>query len=51
MSSRSLQAANREQKRLYEFSVRVSIKRPQDPNAEGAIPSAKAASAPVAAKL
>lgn len=47
----SLQAANREQKRLYEFSVRVSIKRPQDPNADGAIAPAKAASAPVAAKL
>jgi type IV pilus assembly protein PilN len=54
----SLQAANREQKRLYEFSVRVSIKLPPDPNAENAIPTAKGAlpagkgaSAPAAAKL
>ena len=52
--------ANKEQKRLFDFSVRIAIKRPQDPNAEGAIPavvpagSAKAAavagSAPAAKK-
>jgi type IV pilus assembly protein PilN len=54
----TLQAANREQKRLYEFSVRVSVKLPPDPNAENAIPTAKGAlpagkgaSAPAAAKL
>lgn len=47
----SLQAANREQKRLYDFSVRVAIKLPPDPNADAAIPAAKGASAPAAAKL
>ena len=46
----SLQAANREQKRLYDFSVRVAIKLPPDPNADAAIPAAKGASAAAAAK-
>jgi len=47
----NIQTANREQKRLYDFSVRVSIKRPQDAAADAAIPSvANAASAPSAKK-
>jgi type IV pilus assembly protein PilN len=46
----NVQTANREQKRLFDFSVRVSIQRPVDPNAEGAVPSAKAASAAAAQK-
>jgi type IV pilus assembly protein PilN len=40
----TVQAANREQKRLYDFSMRVSIKRPQDVDAK----AAAAASAPAA---
>lgn len=46
----NVQTANREQKRLFDFSVRVSIQRPVDPNAEGAVPAAKAASAAAAQK-
>ena len=47
----NIQTATREQKRLYDFSVRVSIKRPQDAAADAAIPSvANAASAPSAKK-
>jgi len=46
----NLQTANREQKRLFDFSMRVSIKRPVDPNAEAAIPAARAASAAPAKK-
>lgn len=47
----NVQTANREAKRLFDFSMRVSIKRPADPNAEAAIPPAgKAASAPPAKK-
>jgi len=41
--------ANRERKRLFDFSVRLSVKRPQDVTAEAAGP-AGAASAPAAAK-
>jgi type IV pilus assembly protein PilN len=41
--------ANRERKRLFDFSVRLNVKRPQDVTAEAA-PAAAAASAP-AAKL
>ena len=47
----NIQTATREQKRLYDFSVRVSIKRPQDAAADAAIPSAaNAGSAPSAKK-
>jgi type IV pilus assembly protein PilN len=46
----NLQTATREQKRLFDFSLRVSIKRPQDPNADAAIPVASAGSAPAAPK-
>ena len=45
----NITTANKEQKRLFDFSVRIGIKRPQDPNAEGAIPAAAAGSAPAAA--
>ena len=38
-------AANKDQKRLFDFSIRVTLKRPQDKSAVGA-PAAKAASAP-----
>jgi len=41
--------ANRERKRLFDFSVRLNVKRPQDVTTEAA-PAAAAASAP-AAKL
>ena len=43
----------RVQKRLFDFSVRVTIKRPQDPGADAAIPlapPANAGSAPAATK-
>ena len=46
----NITTANKEQKRLFDFSVRIGIKRPQDPNAEGAIPAAAAGSAPAAKK-
>jgi type IV pilus assembly protein PilN len=46
----NIQTASRGQSRLFEFSMRVSIKRPQDPKAEAAIPAAKPGSAPAAAK-
>lgn len=50
-----LQTASREQKRLFDFSMRVTIKRPQDVDAAAAaasavVPAAAAASATVAAK-
>ncbi len=39
--------ANREQKRLFDFSVRLTVKRPQDKAAvAGAIPASAPASAP-----
>ena len=49
----NVQTATREQKRLFDFSVRVTIKRPQDPGADAAIPfapPANAGSAPAATK-
>ena len=47
----TVQAANREQKRLYDFAMRVSIKRPQDVDAKAAAAASApgAASQPVAA--
>ena len=45
----TLTAANKEQKRLFDFSVKVSLKRPQDkaePGAAGASAPARPASAP-----
>jgi type IV pilus assembly protein PilN len=47
----SVQTANKEQKRLFDFSVRVTVKRPQDKLAPAdSIPaSATPASAPLAA--
>jgi len=49
-------AANKEQKRLFDFSVRVTVKRPQDKSAAAAdaasaVPGVPAASAPVVAKV
>jgi len=47
-----LTAANKEQKRLFDFSVRVTVKRPQDktpPVAEGAAPASAPASGAAAA--
>ena len=46
----TVQTANREQKRLFDFSVRVTVKRPQDkPNASpDAVPAANPASSPLA---
>jgi type IV pilus assembly protein PilN len=49
----TMTAANREQKRLYDFTVRVGIKRPQDtkpPSGAAAAPTPAAASAPSAKK-
>jgi type IV pilus assembly protein PilN len=52
--STSITSANREQKRLYEFSVRLTVKRPQDvkaaADAASAVPASPAASSPMAAK-
>ena len=48
----TITAANREQKRLFDFSVRVTVKRPQDRpagTAEAPLPPGRAASAPVGA--
>ena len=42
--------ANREQKRLFDFSMRLTVKRPQDKAAAAAIPASAPASAAVAAK-
>ena len=47
------QAANKQQKRLFDFSVRVTVKRPQDKPAvaaEAAAPPSKPASAAIAKK-
>ena len=46
----TVQTANREQKRLFDFSVRVTVKRPQDKpiTSTDASPAANPASAPVA---
>ena len=46
----NIQTATRGQSRLFDFSMRVSIKRPPDPKADAAIPVAKAGSAPAGAK-
>ena len=46
--------ANHEQKRLFDFSVRLTVKRPQDNAAsapQGAIPAAAAASSPALATV
>lgn len=45
----NLVTANREQKRLFDFSVKVTLKRPQDKDAaaKGAVPPGSGASAPV----
>ena len=47
----TVQTANREQKRLFDFSVRVTVKRPQDKPAlpTDVVPAGKPASAPPAA--
>ena len=45
------QTANKEQKRLFDFAVRLTVKRPQDKASAEVVPAAKAASAAaVAAK-
>ena len=44
----SVQTANRGQKRLFDFSVRLSVKRPQDIPAAAAVAGATAASSPAA---
>ncbi len=46
----TLTAANREQKRLFDFSVRVAVKRPQDNKPANGAASAPAGSASAAAK-
>ena len=46
----NIQTASRGQKRLFEFSMRVTIKRPQDTSPDAAIPAASAGSAPAAKK-
>ena len=43
----SVQAANREQKRLFDFSVRLHVKRPQDNPVAAATAPARPASGPV----
>ena len=52
----TIQGANKEQKRLFDFAIRLTVKRPQDtPSAASqaasaiAIPAAAAASAPASA--
>lgn len=45
----TVQTANKEQKRLFDFSVRLTVKRPQEKASTELVPmAAKAASAPVA---
>lgn len=48
----NVQTASRESKRLFDFTMRISIKRPPESNPEGAVPAvaAGAASAPAAKK-
>jgi len=45
-----VQAANREQKRLFDFSVRLIVKRPQDTPAAATVPAAAKQPAPALAK-
>ena len=45
----SAQSAGRDQKRLFDFSVRLTVKRPQDKVAADAVTAAKPASAPASA--
>ena len=48
----NVQTANKEQKRLFDFSVRLTVKRPQDNKAATeAVPGAAAASAPASAPV
>lgn len=42
----TVQTANKEQKRLFDFSVRLTVKRPQDKAPGDAVPGAAPASAP-----
>ncbi|WP_280154300.1 PilN domain-containing protein [Piscinibacter sp. XHJ-5] len=44
----TVQTASREQKRLFDFSVRLAVKRPQDKNAAEAAAAGRPASAPAA---
>ncbi len=46
----NVQTASREQKRLFDFTMRISIKRPPEPAAAGAVPAAAAAASAPAAK-
>ena len=46
----TVQTANREQKRLYDFSMRVTIKRPQDVDALAAAAAASGVASQPAAK-
>jgi len=46
----TVRTANRDQKRLFDFSVRLTVKRPQDKAATDAVPPGGAASAPAAKK-
>jgi type IV pilus assembly protein PilN len=43
--------ANREQKRLFDFSMRLTVKRPQAKAAAAAVPASGAASAAAAKKV
>lgn len=45
----NVQTANKEQKRLFDFSVRLTVKRPQDKAPTEAVPGASPASAPASA--
>lgn len=45
----SITSANREQKRLFDFSIRLTVKRPQDKAAVAAAPGATPPSAPASA--
>ena len=45
----SVQTASREQKRLFDFALRVSIKHPAEPKSEALVPAASASAPAVAA--
>ena len=47
----NVQAANKEQKRLFDFSIRLNVKRPQDKATEAAPAASAAASAPPVATV